>query len=197
MQDLSDEKLMEGYKMGSTACLEEIFNRYKSRLFNYSFRLLSHRADSEEAVSEVFFTLTQKKDSYTPNNTAKFSTWLYRVAHNVCVDLLRKRNKIIFPWHKREQNDDNLPEFELTDNKDLPDKKAQDSDCADAVLGALNKLPQEMKEAMILREYQGLNYDDISKVMDCTLEKVKVLIFRAREKLRVELLPFVEEADNV
>lgn len=183
--------------MGSSACLEEIFNRYKTKLFNYSFRLLSNRADSEEAVSEVFYTLTEKKDSYIPDSAAKFSTWLYRVAHNICVDLLRKRNRIVFPWTKRASDDDSLPELDPVDGNDLPDKKAQDSDCAKYVAAALNRLPQEMKEAMILREYQGLSYEDISKVMDCTLEKVKVLIFRAREKLRVELLPFVQEAGNV
>lgn len=193
---LSDEELIEGYKMGNASCLEEIFGRYKKPIFNYALRLLANRADSEEAVSEAFYILTSKKDRYTPDPKAKFSTWLYRIAHNVCVDLLRKRNRIVFMWSKRDKDSDNEEQWDIPDTKDLPDQAAQKSDRALAVKHALAKLPLEMKEALVLREYQQLSYEDIAGVLNCTLEKVKILIFRAREKLRIELLPFIKEAGH-
>ena len=193
----TDEELMMGYRLGDTSCLEEIFGRYKKPIFNYAFKVLTNRADAEEAVSESFYILTNKKAAYTPDIKAKFSTWLYTIAHNVCIDLIRKRRRVVFMWGKRDKDSDYEEQWDLPDNKDLPDKAAEQNDCAAAVKKALEKLPLEMKEALVLREYQQLSYDEIGKVLNCTLEKVKILLFRARERLRIELLPFLEEADHV
>ena len=194
----TDEELMMGYRLGDTSCLEEIFGRYKKPIFNYAFKILTNRADAEEAVSESFYILTGKKEAYKPDPQAKFSTWLYTITHNACIDLIRKRKRVIFIWGvKRDKDSDCEEQWDLPDNKDLPDKAAEQNDCAAAIKKALEKLPLEMKEALVLREYQQLSYDEIGKVLNCTLEKVKILLFRARERLRIELLPFIKEADHV
>ena len=193
----TDEELMMEYRMGDISGLEEIFNRYKKPVFNYAFRLLTNRADAEEAVSRSFYVLTVKKEAYAVQAKAKFSTWLYAIAHNVCIDLIRKRKRIVFLWSKRDQDGGEAEQWDLPDTKDLPDQVAQEHEHAEAVKKAIERLPLEMKEALVLREYQGLNYDQIAQVLKCTLEKVKILLFRARERLRIELLPYLKEADNV
>ena len=187
---------MVGYKMGDTGCLEEIFGRYKKPIFNYAFKVLTNRADSEEAVSETFYILTGKRHAYTPDIKAKFSTWLYTIAHNVCIDLIRKRRRIVFLWSKRDKDSEQDEPWDLPDTKDLPDRVADNNDCAVQVKKALGRLPLEMKEALVLREYQQLSYEEIGGVLNCTLEKVKILLFRARERLRIELLPFIKEAGH-
>ncbi len=193
----TDEELMMGYKSGQNDCLEELFNRYKKPIFNFSLRLLANRADAEEAVSQLFYTLTVKKEAYAPQAQAKFSTWFYTVTRNICLDIIRRRKRTIFMWSKRDQDDGEAVQWDIPDAKNIPDVKAQERDCAEAIKKAMDRLPYEMKEAIVLREYQQLSYEEIGKVLGCTLEKVKILIFRAREKLRVELLPFIEEAGNV
>ena len=77
-QNMRDEELMIQYSTGNTEALEEIFQRYKKAMFNYAFRMLSHRADAEDVVGEVFYILTREKDRYRPKG--KFSTWLYTIA---------------------------------------------------------------------------------------------------------------------
>ncbi|MCP4651803.1 MAG: RNA polymerase sigma factor [Candidatus Omnitrophica bacterium] len=189
-----DEALMTDYKLGNLDALEEIFQRYKKPILNYAFRILNNRADAEDAVGETFYILTNKKDSYTPKKGAKFSTWLYTIAHNVCINIIRKKKRIVFIWSKQDKNDKEYKQWDIPDFKNLPDENAEKSDNALFVKRAINKLPLNLREALILREYQQLSYQEISSVLSCTISKVKVLIFRGRERLRKDLLPLIEEA---
>jgi len=185
-----DEDLMIEYKSGNMDALEEIFQRYKKRLLNYALRLLSNLADAEDAVGEVFFSITAHKH-YEPK--AKFSTWIYTIAHNVCIDRMRKRKKFVFLWTKRSPGSD-YEHVDLPDPKPRQDDELERKDREHFVKMAVNRLPAHYKEVLILREYQDLSYDDISKVLNCSIDKVKVLIFRARERLRKEMLPLIKEA---
>jgi len=181
-----DEELMTDYRMGNIDALEELFQRYKKRLLNYALRLLGNLADAEDVVGEAFYAVTAQKDKYEVR--AKFSTWLYTIAHNSCVDRIRKRRKIVFLWFKKEAEDSEYEELEIPDTKYSPDAEAQDNERAAIVKKAIEKLPYEYREAVILREYQQLNYEEIAGILNCSLAKVKVLIFRGREKLRKELM---------
>ena len=148
-------------------------------------------ADAEDVVGEAFYAVTAQKDKYEVR--AKFSTWLYTIAHNSCVDKIRKRQKIVFLWFKKENESNEYEEFDLPDDKDTPDAAAQGDDRAALVKAAVEKLPYEYREVVILREYQELNYEEIAGIMNCSLAKVKILIFRGRERLRKELAPMMGE----
>ena len=91
-------------------------------------------------------------------------------------------------WFKKEAEDSEYEELEIPDTKYSPDAEAQDNERAAIVKKAIEKLPYEYREAVILREYQQLNYEEIAGILNCSLAKVKVLIFRGREKLRKELM---------
>ncbi len=186
-----DKEIMMEYKSGDINALEEIFQRYKRPMLNYAFKLLNNYADAEDVVGEVFYVLTAQKDAYQPQ--AKFSTWLYTIAHNLCIDRIRKNKKIFPLWFKKNKTDKDYEELDIPDTKFLPNTPAEEKDTSFFVKRSLEKLPLEQKEAIVLREYHGLNYEDIGKVLNCSLEKVKILIFRARERLRKELLPLMEE----
>lgn len=186
-----DEEIMMEYKAGNIAALEEIFQRYKKPVLNYAFRLLSNFADAEDVVGEVFYILTSRKDSYEP--VAKFSTWIYTIAHNVAINRIRRRRRIFFFWQKKDRESNSYEEMDIPDTRFMPDGDAEANDISAYVKKAIDKLPFQLKEAIVLRQYHDLSYEEISVVLNCSLSKVKILIFRAKEALRKELLPYMEE----
>jgi len=182
---------MMEYRAGNIGALEEIFQRYKKPILNYAFKLLSSFADAEDVVGEVFYILTSSKDKYEPR--AKFNTWIYTIAHNVAIDRIRKRRKISFFWQKKDKENNSYEELDIPDTRFMPDANAEENDVASYVKKAIDKLPFQLKEAIVLRQYHNLTYEEIGVVLNCSLSKVKILIFRAKETLRKELWPYMEE----
>ena len=161
-----------------------IFTRYKTPVLNYALRILGNRADAEDVVSDVFLAVFGGKYRFDPK--AKFSTWAFAVTRNRCIDKIRKRKRFL-PFVFRNEGTKELEEWDPPDTKDLPRENLEKSETARRVQSAIQKLPLEQKEALVLREYHDLSYEEISNVLDCSLSKVKVLIFRARENLKSEL----------
>jgi len=191
----NDEQLMVEYSNGNTEVLDEIFLRYKKKMFNYALRMLGNRADAEDVAAELFYVLLRKKDAYQP--THKFSTWFYTVAHNICMSRLRLRKRTVSMWFKREKEADGFEQWDVQDLAPSPGETAQSRDVALYVKGAIGKLPLVEKEALILREYQHLPYVEIAGILGCKQAKVRAMLYRARQKLKEKLRFIVAEADNV
>ncbi len=195
MTEFDDKDIIEALKAGSQTAMEMLFDRYKSRILNFSLRYLGNRADAEDVTSDVFVTLFSNK--YTWNPTAKLSTWLFTVARNACLTRLRKKKNIISIWFtKNEDDDDKADVWDIPDENSIGDQIMSTKESIQHVKKAISKLPVEQREAIILREYQRLSYEEIAQILECSLDKVKVLIFRARENLRAELLSFMKEGQN-
>lgn len=186
----ADEDLMMEYASGSQEALEEIFQRYKKRILNFALRLLGNLADSEDVVSEVFFIVTSKKSSYAP--TAKFSTWIHTIAYRRSIDRIRARKKTVFSWFQK-QDSDAMNELEFMDPGPLADEQASKKETEALVKDAVERLPLKYKEVVVLREYQQLSYEEIAKVLGCSKNKVKTLLFRARERLKKKLPSLLQE----
>ena len=191
----NDEELMVEYAAGHTEVLDEIFTRYKKRMFNYAFRLLQNQADAEDVVAELFCMLSGKKDAYEP--THKFSTWFYTVAHNICMSKLRMRKRTIGMWFQREKESGELKQWDVPDRAPSPAEAVQTRDTASYIKQAVEKLGFLEKEALILREYQKLRYDEIAAILGFTGAKIKIILYRARQKLKKQLQRLIAEADNV
>ena len=188
--DRSDEEIMKLYQSGDSQAMTHIFQRYKIRILNFCFGLLGNRADAEEAAAEVFLTLVADKNSYDTSRT--FSTWIYTIARNKSIDRIRKRKNILSLWvSSRDGSDDEM--MDISDTNDHSRDALIRKEISVNVRRAIAKLPDEQKEAIMLRQYHKFSYQQISTVLGCSLEKVKILIFRAKEQLRVELMSFVEE----
>ena len=170
--------------------IEKLFLEYKQRVFNFALRILCNRADAEDVTGEVFLMLYTKTAAYEPD--AKFSTWLFTVVRNTAISKLRKRKKF-FPFFETGQTEGKSEMPEIPDPKELPDRQAQKQEAALLVQRAIQKLPLGQREAIVLREYHEMSYEEISQVLKCSLENVKILIFRARERLRKELAPIFKE----
>ena len=185
-----DELLIERYKTGDPEALTELFVRYQQRMFNFALRFTGKRADAEDAVSETFELLITRKEAYRP--IAKFSTWLYTVLRNKCISRIRQRKFLWTEWFRAEENEED-PIQNIPDPAGLASQQLDEKDLSERVRKAVERLPIRQKEAILLREYEKLDYQEISQVMDCSLENVKILIFRARGNLKQWLSPMTEE----
>ncbi len=189
-----DEDLIKDYQEGDLTAFNELFSRYKKPVFNFSLRILNNRADAEDVTSEVFMKLFEKRDYYQPT-TAKFSTWLFTIAYNVCISKIRSRKSTISLWFKKENSSEETP-WDIPDQTPTTPEKLMTLENVLLIQQAIDKLPDNQKEALILREYNQFSYQEISQVMNCSLEQVKILIFRAREFLRLNTPHLKAEGQN-
>ena len=185
-----DEILMLEHQQGDQEAVAILFKRYQRPIFNFALRILGNRADAEDVTGDVFLSVSSKKDTYEPRG--KFSTWIYTITRNACLTRIRRRKPMFSlswkPEHSEEEKDWDIP-----DPGSTPREAANQKDLASKVASAVKALPLPQKEALVLREYQGLSYEEISQVLNCSLEQVKILIFRGRERLKKELPSFIAE----
>lgn len=166
-----------------------LFKRHKEGLFNFALRLSGNRADAEDAVSHAFMMVCEQR--YQPRPGVSFKTWLYTVARNLCLSKFRYQNKFFSLWSKNESHQEHA--IDVIDGQAIARDQLSQSEMIAIIQKAIGKLPSEQKEALLLREYHGFAYDEIAQVLDCSLEKVKVLIFRARNHLKAVIPPLVLE----
>ncbi len=172
-----DSALMLRYRDGDVAAFETLYRRHKDPLFRYLLRLCRQRAAAEDVFQEVWGKIIKSRDNYRPS--AKFTTFLYHVAHNCFIDHIR-RNK----------RHDGKTDIE-------PDSRPADGDCPEtlAELGlarrrldaALGELPDEQRDVFLLHEEAGLSLDEIALITDCKRETAKSRLRYAVGKLRAAL----------
>ena len=186
----TDEELARACNAGDTAAFEVIFTRHKGKVFNFALRLLGSRCDAEDVTSEVFVRFFHKR--YRDDGRARLTTWLFTVARNACLSRLRLAKNRMSLWFKKNSGDD-YEQWDVPDAGGSVLDAISQREMARAVRGALHKLPLEQKEALVLREYFQKDYAQIAQILGCSLDKVKVLIFRGRQQLREQLLPVIKE----
>jgi RNA polymerase sigma-70 factor (ECF subfamily) len=188
--DRRDEDIIVEYQNGDDHAMQILYERYKNHILNFSLRILGNRADAEDVTADVFLKLFEKKYTFDPK--AKFSTWLFTVARNKCIDQTRKRKKQTSMWFFS-KGQGNYEQWDVEDENAQTDKNLKLNETKIEVKKAIAQLKYEQREALILREYDKMSYQEISEILNCSLEKVKVLIFRAREQLKKELASFIKE----
>jgi len=194
IQSTNDEELISLYYQGDQEALKVIFQRHKDKLFNFALRFVGNRADAEDAVSHVFMMVCEKRYAIKPG--ASFKTWAYTVARNICLSKIRSRGKFFSLWSPK--NDPNYDQaIDVIDQKAIAREQLSQKEIMAIIQNAINKLPEEQKEALLLREYNGFTYEEIAQVLECSLEKVKVLIFRARNHLKDVLPPVLLEGEGL
>ncbi len=191
MEKQDEELILDGQK-GDRAALSALFERYKRPVFNFALRILGNRADAEDVTGDVMLVLSVRNKAYVPKPGVPFSTWLFTVARNACITRIRKRNKTMGFWFRNSQSGQ-YEEWDIPDTRDLPPQEIHKRETARQIKKAIYELPLDQKEALVLREYHGMSYSEIAAVRQCTLENVKILIFRARSRLRDRLAGLITE----
>jgi RNA polymerase sigma factor (sigma-70 family) len=166
---MSDEELMTQVRGGVGEMLGVLFERYQSPLFNFFYKLTGERPASEDLVQEVFFRMLKYRHSYRPDTG--FRAWMYQIARNARVDLLRRRRPEA-SW-----------EPEMSPAIKPPDMAQQEQE-AEMLRHALLELPEEKREVLVLSRFQELKYEQIAEVLGCEASTVKVKVHRALKELR-------------
>ena len=179
----SDEQLMSLFQGGDENAYIELVNRYKDKLINFIFNYLGDLESSEDVVQETMIKLYQKKHYY--KEIAKFSTWLYTIAKNLANTELRKRKQRKTTLLSQFSKDDKT--YDLPSNDPEPGQEIQTDIVNKIIRDAVDQLSEKFKIVIVLRDIQGLSYEDISDIINVPIGTVKSRINRARLQLQVEL----------
>jgi RNA polymerase sigma-70 factor (ECF subfamily) len=172
-----DSALMLRYRDGDLAAFEVLYRRHNDAVFRYLLRLCQHRASAEDVFQDVWGKIVKARDSYRP--TAKFSTFLYRVAHNCFIDHIRR--------NKRHTQTATMEPDSQPDQADLPEVETERSLARRRLEAALQELPEEQRDVFLLSEEAGLSLDQIAFVTDSNRETAKSRLRYAVNKLRAAI----------
>ena len=184
----TDEELMARFQAGDSGAMEELFGRFQKPLFNFFYRMVGRRETAEDLVQETFLKLCRFGHTFRGSD-AKFTTWLYSVAGNQCRDYLRHATRRPeTPIGDLEQNySDNRADLPNAVGDSPVEEQLVRMETMAELKAAIGSLPEKERTAIILREYHGLEYKEIAEALGCPIGSVKVLIFRARQRLRERL----------
>lgn len=189
----SDEELMLSYRGGDEAAFEMLYRRHEKPLLNFFYRVVMNAVDAENLCQETFFRIVRAKKKYEA--TAKFKTWLFQIALNLCRDRLRRmkhRSHISLNAQASSQNDGDIELQELiSDPSSDLEKHMETEELGALVQGAITSLPEEEHLVVVLKEYQGTKFSEIANIMNCPIGTVKSLNHRAHKKLRKILAKYV------
>jgi RNA polymerase sigma-70 factor, ECF subfamily len=195
VQSDPDAALMLRVKRGDRAAFAELVEKYKQPVMNFVFRRLHDETEAEDLAQNVFLQVYKSRARY--KQTAKFSTWLFTIAHNLCLNELRRRSR--HPAESLEEshveNEDQPPrQFEDKTQAAAPDNVLH-TELAQKIDEALDELPDNQRSAILLCRQEDLSYEQIAKVLRCSLSATKSLIHRGRETLKEKLKPYLKSGD--
>jgi len=168
---------------GDERTFDELMARYKSPVVNFIYRMLNDAGEADDAAQEVFVRVYRHLHRFRPGGRCRFSTWLFQIARNQALDVLRHRRRR--PVETRDMRDG---------GEDAPasagpsaDRALSNKEIGEAVARAVSVLPEKQKTAVILAEYHDLSHAEIAEIMNCSAKSVESRLARARETLRTTL----------
>jgi RNA polymerase sigma-70 factor (ECF subfamily) len=170
---------------GDQKACAEIVKRYRAQILNLVFRMVHSREEAEDLTQETFIKAFNSLATF--NAEYAFSTWLYKIAVNNCIDHFRKKKLKTLPLDNPIQSKDGEFQREFPDQEQGPESGLMDKERTGQIQHAINTLPEKYKEAILLRHTQDKSYEQIAEELDIPIGTVKVRIFRAREMLKKKL----------
>jgi len=178
-------------KQGDRDAFETLVEKYKHPVMNLAYRTLSDATEAEDLTQHVFLQVFKSAHRYEVS--AKFSTWLFTIARNLCLNEIRRRSR-----HPAESLDEVLPEHDEQPRHQVEDAKVfsppdtlLQKELEEKIELALAELPEKQRTALLLCRQDELSYEEIAAVLDCSLSATKSLIHRARETLKEILKPYL------
>ncbi len=166
---------------GQQAAYDKLMARYHDAIYNLIYRMVRNKEEVEDLTQEAFIKAFASLRSF--NEEYAFSTWLYKIATNNCIDYIRKKKLETFSIDKPIESKDSEVTFEVPDTSYQPDKEIIAEQRKELVEEAINSLPEKYRRVINLRHHQEKNYEEIAKILKLPIGTVKAHIFRAREML--------------
>jgi RNA polymerase sigma-70 factor (ECF subfamily) len=191
LEALTDAEVMLRVKAGDDSAFDYLVQKYRRPMIHFMARLARHPAAAEELAQEVFLRVYRSRQSYEV--TAKFTTWLYRIASNLAVNHARDTR------HERPENTVNLDDadretglgFDVADNDLTVEERLLRRERLAAIRRRVQALPERQRLAVVMHKYQEMDYKQIGEILKLSESATKSLLFRAYETLREQLREFV------
>ena len=185
-----DEFLIKRFVSNDESAFEELFRRYEQKIFNLVYRYIGPYPETEELTQDVFVKVYKSANTF--KGKSKFSTWIYRIAVNTCLNYKAKKRLIVESLDKI----DNQPVKELVaPDSTNPEEQFTRARKMAIIQQVIDVLPPNQKIAFILSKYEGFSYAEIGEIMNVSISSVESLLFRAKQQLKKELTPYKEIGD--
>ncbi|GIW93438.1 MAG: RNA polymerase sigma factor [Pirellulaceae bacterium] len=188
-----DVRLMLRVRDGDVLAFEELVKRYQNRLLTLLEHVTASRDQAEDLAQEVFLRLFRARRRYQPG--ARFSTFLFTIAHNVASNAVRRqsRRREVQVDSPGNGNSASLDEMAVAKSGFMPARQLDKAERAEFVRAAINQLSDRQRMALMLCKFEGLSYAEIGQIMGLSEKAVKSLLARARQNLRAALEPYILE----
>jgi len=196
MTDLKERDLIRKAKQGDMHAFEELILKHEKIVYNLALRMMNHSEDAKDISQEVFLKAYRSLCNF--DERSAFSTWLYRITHNTCIDEMRKRKgKQNYSLEEELENEAGSMQRQIADEGDTPEESLLREEQKSEILQALDNLSAEHKAAIVLRDVKGLSYEEIAEILEVSLGTVKSRISRGRNQLKNEILKIREQNEKI
>jgi RNA polymerase sigma-70 factor (ECF subfamily) len=180
-----DIQLMLNFREGDQRAFQLLFDKYKKQVINFCFRYCGHQPVAEELAQETFLRVYKAAPRYRPE--ARFSTWLFKIAANVCLNEIRKpayRARLESIDQAPDEDHGANPELAMDPEQCMPDALLEAHQNQALIQQAMGRLPEEQRTALLLRATEGFSYGEIGQQINRSENHVKTLIYRGRQRLK-------------
>ena len=187
---MDEEKLIKRAVKGDAAAFNELLGQHEKRMYAVCLRMCGNHEDAQDCLQEAMLRVYRAISGF--KGQSSFSTWLYRVTMNACLDELRKRK------NKLSTSLDGMLDagWSPADERDTPEKHVLSAEKRTVIQQTIAELPEDMRSAIVLRDIQGFSYDEIAQMLEINVGTIKSRISRGREKLREKFLSRSELFDR-
>lgn len=190
MED-SDTKLVELVQRGDRAAFNLLVLKYQHKVMKLVMRYVRDQAEAEDITQEAFIKAYRALPAF--RGESAFYTWLYRIAINTAKNSLMSSRRRLVDYDLDLQDPEDYTSQVLLKDSDTPERMLLTEEIRQTVQEAMEQLPSDLREAITLRELEGLSYEEIAQVMDCPVGTVRSRIFRAREAIDKKLRPLLDQ----
>jgi RNA polymerase sigma-70 factor, ECF subfamily len=180
-----EARLVKLSRSGDRRAFSELVDMYKDKMYYLGMRMLSNAQEAEDIVQETFLRVFMNLDRY--DETQKFSTWIYRIATNLCIDRLRKRKNNYSLDAEMSDGEGTDYYSTLASEEPTPENQIILTETQETIREAINQLPEKYKSVVVLRYLHDMSLQEIGDVLDMPVTTVKTRVHRGREYLRKKL----------
>ncbi len=179
---MNEKELLKKAITGDSDAFSQLIEPYMSKVYNIALGVLSNPADAEDAAQEALVKAYRHIGSF--NENSGFYTWLYRIVYNCCLDSIRKKQRRPFVFLHHRNDEDEEAETEIEDTSAIPENIFIGNETQEEVRRAISMLKESYRTIIVLRDIEGLSYDEIATILDISGGTVKSRLSRARESLK-------------
>jgi len=188
---LNEQEIIERAKKGDPHAQSLLVNQYSKRVYNLALRILRNREEAEDVLQETFLTVINKLDTF--DGRSSFFTWVYRIATNASLMLLRKKKIRRANFRDNDLDPEQIYLSNVVDWTQDPTARIENKEIKQRIDEALSTLKEKYKTVFVLRDIEGLSTRETAEILDISEENVKIRLLRARQALRNYLSQYYEE----